>query len=433
MWGCRVSVMTMKTPPWVLLFLLLLLPAPEARACRYSVRDAGFVDLGRSTYRLYLFQDRKGSTGAPTPAQVFAHLADSNVRFEPVDPESPKGKALWEEIRDATGTGEIPAAVLRSPEGRFFLPVLPGPGPGAGEDARSALEGLVASPARERIAEAMLDAFCVVVLVEGKDPAANQAARREIDLAADRLEEIMPRMPKPVKVPPAVVTIPYAAINKEKVLLWSLGIEGEAAGEPAAAVLYGRARRIGPVLRGPAVQASFLYHLFLIVGADCECDLDRTWLRGVMIPLRWDAPLRDRAAKRLGFDPENPVVKMEVSRIVSLGSGEAGRVDPAGEAGDGLFGYHEEAVRFGETPPEEERGIPRAGETTAAPAPGTGSAAPPVAASAPAGGRSTAPDTGKEGGRTGPYQPSLVVLLGVGAAAAVGALLVLLRARGREG
>ena len=39
-------------------------------------------------------------------------------------------------------------------------------------------------------------------------------------------------------------------------------------------------------------------------------------MRGRMLPVKWDADRQTRLAKSLGFDPENPMIKLEVSRIL---------------------------------------------------------------------------------------------------------------------
>ena len=81
--------------PIVLLALgtLLTLGKPEALACRYSVRDTGFVDLGAEPYRLVL----ELSSDAPDRWRIdfeqaaAAVLLDANVVFSsrPATPTSP--------------------------------------------------------------------------------------------------------------------------------------------------------------------------------------------------------------------------------------------------------------------------------------------------------------------------------------------------------
>ena len=81
-----------------------------------------------------------------------------------------------------------------------------------------------------------------------------------------------------------------------------------------------------------------------LVGESCECELDRDWMQGKMIPLEWGTALQGEAAKTLGFDPENPRVKMEISQILKNGSGSGGAVESFAYSDDPLVGYSEVQV-----------------------------------------------------------------------------------------
>src|SRR5690606_19886712 len=54
-----------------------------------------------------------------------------------------------------------------------------------------------------------------------------------------------------------------------------------------------------------------------VIGADCECGLDRSWMQGTMLPVAWDETRREATAAALAFDPEDPMVKMEHSMALS--------------------------------------------------------------------------------------------------------------------
>jgi hypothetical protein len=69
-------------------------------------------------------------------------------------------------------------------------------------------------------------------------------------------------------------------------------------------------------MRGEEISERNLLGLLSAVAAGCECGFDSSRTRGTMLPIRWDEGMRGRAAKALGFDPENPMVKMEVSSIL---------------------------------------------------------------------------------------------------------------------
>ena len=134
-----------------------------------------------------------------------------------------------------------------------------------------------------------------------------------------------------------LVEVSRGTFSAEKVLLWSLGLEAEDINEPCAAVIYGRARWIGPLMRGEQISANIVANILYVIGADCECGLDRSLMQGTMLPVRWGEEIQAKAAKGLGFDPENPMIKMEINRILRMGASSYPGVP---------FGYQELVVDF---------------------------------------------------------------------------------------
>ncbi len=125
-------------------------------------------------------------------------------------------------------------------------------------------------------------------------------------------------------------------------LLWGLGLDPSPAADPRLAIVYGRGRRLGTPLEGPLITQTVLRERLSLIGQDCECDLERSWLRGPLLPGRWDRSQQELAAKSLGFDPENPMVRAEVSRIVERGPQPGQRRKIAGTFN--ALGYSEESV-----------------------------------------------------------------------------------------
>jgi len=120
-------------------------------------------------------------------------------------------------------------------------------------------------------------------------------------------------------------------------------------------VIYGRGRRAGEPLAGDFNETEFTTQLAL-VGESCECETDRAWLLEPTAPMRWPERIAERAPGALGFDPESPMVKAEISRILSRGDFGTGR----STQGDGrrpkdlaeiVFGYSEHTLddRLGES------------------------------------------------------------------------------------
>ena len=114
--------------------------------------------------------------------------------------------------------------------------------------------------------------------------------------------------------------------------------------EPQASILIGRgASRAG-------TQGRCYYERAITGDVGCgrsglQCDLDRSWMQG---PHAYGlGPERQQASYQwLGFDPENPLVKAEISRILSRGR-NAIRVgsDPHDLGLDMLLlGYSEEVI-----------------------------------------------------------------------------------------
>jgi hypothetical protein len=74
----------------------------------------------------------------------------------------------------------------------------------------------------------------------------------------------------------------------------------------------------------------------------------------MMLPVRWDEDIQAEAAKTLGFDPENPMVKMEISQILrhSLISSESPQNPNYYPSVP--FGYREIAVEFNSAAEEQQ-------------------------------------------------------------------------------
>ena len=161
----------------------------------------------------------------------------------------------------------------------------------------------------------------------------------------------MDAMPKASGQPPTILELPFARRSEEKVLLWSLGIDQKDP-QPSAVVLYGRGRMMGTVLKGLDISDNKLDHYLSMIGLDCECGLDRRWMTGQRVPIRWDQNTQHQVAQALEFDPENPMVKMEISRI--LGKGPSGNTgfDLKGQSSSN-FGYREIEISLTPAKPVE--------------------------------------------------------------------------------
>ncbi|MDA1274969.1 MAG: hypothetical protein O2960_13115 [Verrucomicrobia bacterium] len=317
-----------------------------AFACKYNVRDVGFVYLEPVPYRLFGLVHagvaRETSEALENLASV--SLLDSNVEFEKVNSRVQPDHEAMRYSRGESVDG-LPELVLVAPDGRFLPIAIRDSTPSVSSAVWSSLESVVLSPFRDRLLRDIVQAFAVVVLVEGVDPGENERARLAAEGAARDLATVMDRFPKPVRMPPHVALVSRDALAKESIFLWSLGIDEAAPKEPVAAVLYGRGRRVGPLLRGEGITQPEIARMLGVLGQDCECDLDRAWMQGPLIPARWGGELQAEVLKEVGFDAENPMIKTEISRILARGpSSGARRVALPGIDGINFLGYKETAL-----------------------------------------------------------------------------------------
>jgi hypothetical protein len=292
----------------------------ETLACRYNVRDVGFVDLGTEPYELYCFI--RGTTPSEDAALLrdlpAARLRDCPVRVEVLDIDRQRDHPALRH-RTAEFAEADTLAVLVSPDGQALPFRLSEPGRSFRDTLSTVLATIVTSPLREELVRAAADAFGVVLLLEGEEADQNTRARQAIAEAIAETAGQMKGLPKAIANPPVVRSLARSAFAQEKVLLWSLGLDAAATTEPRAAVIYGRARWIGPLMKGEEITSRNLSRILSFIGADCECGLDIAWTLGTRLPVRWDEGLQAGLVKSLGFDPENPLVKLEVGRIVDRG------------------------------------------------------------------------------------------------------------------
>ncbi len=336
--------------------------ATTALACKYSVRDVGFVDLNTPPYRLLLCVNESVPAAV---AENLRHIAgatflDANIQAQVVNVAQPAeaDAALLSQFRFA----RYPAAVLVSPDGRraieLPMPVIKAEGGTLSTEEEdelwSVMEAVVISPRRLDALGYVLNAHSVVLVIEGTDVAANRRAHEIAAGAAAAIGAALDRMAKPVDKGPVVLTVAQNQIDQERLLLWALGLDVDGRNDPHAegiartedahiAVLFGRMRKLGPLLSGPGMTQTQLETNLSYIGEDCECELDRSWMHGVMMPHRWDAAMQEAAYQVLAFDPEDALVKTEISRILARGPASGTGLQPAAPAagGDALLGYSE--------------------------------------------------------------------------------------------
>ncbi len=324
----ELAIMKAKFLYFLAILPVLLTPLSPVLGCMYNVRDVGFVDMGSVPYRLnyYVRNDTPAELTSAFRQISYAALMDSNVEAEVINidqhEDSPDEEADAEyqqamKYLDFWEVESFPAAIMVSPKGHSLA--LPVSGKMNRESLWSLLESAVLSPKREEIISSVVEAYCVVLLIQGKDGSENKEAQRKVADAIAEIGRLMNQMTRPIKEPPRLIVIPPELFSQERILLWSLGVNGAEVDVPCVAVLYGRGRWIAPLLEGEGIAVNRVFNILSVIGESCECGIDKGWMLGTMLPLRWEKKTQSEVAKSLGFDAESPMVKTEISQILSLG------------------------------------------------------------------------------------------------------------------
>lgn len=289
-------------------------------ACRYNIRETGFVDLGTDPYHFY------GYVRLNTPEEItlnfnqilISAFNDCNINAEMInvdkqnDHEALKYLSLWQ-------IQSFPAAVLVSPEGHSLVIEINQDGESFEKSLKSAINKVIFSRVREAIINEVIKAYGVILLIEGENAQENENYRKAASSAIEIIKLRMKMMVKSIDYPPVLITLKPDSFSDEKILLWSLGLD-ESVAIPHAAVFYGKARWIGPLMKAGEIEETNLAKILSVVGLDCECGLDVSWVAGTLLPLKWDQNRQAQVAGLLEFDPENPLVRLEVNRILKMTS-----------------------------------------------------------------------------------------------------------------
>lgn len=356
-WEINPLIMTRMRAFQLLFCVIGALLGHLTQACKYSVRDVAFVDLTQESYAFLTIGPEATLAGLKSRIQPVATAVflDSNIRTGWLNSEDAKSHpGFRSKPNNASVNGSFLYRDALEPLRLIKLAEL------AEDDTNgiwNRLEKAVHSPIRQKTIEHLLSAYAVVLVVEGKNTQENIRVVRAAQSAADALSRMIPDMPKPVDVPPQVVVVPFQQIESEQAMLWSLEMNFRQPENPQAVVLIGRGRRLGPALQGDEITSSKLQQILAVAGQDCECDLDRSWMQGPMIPVRWGPERQQTAYNNLGFDPDNPLVKAEISRILARGKNPI-RVNDTSNIGTELdmllLGYSEEVLAFDESAIESE-------------------------------------------------------------------------------
>lgn len=303
---------------FLLILSFLFLAFASFTICRYTVREIAYSSIGSEPYKLNLIIDNSVSEGFISAFQSISYAAflESNIEAEIVNIS--KNENFYKENNLSEDSLSIPAVLFQNPDGRFINPGFILDDENFNENVWNICEEVTNSLTRNLLLEELSSAFGVILFFEGSDKDINIIAKEEIKNAHKDFLEISGMLAKPMDRPPVLLNVPFQERVSEKILLWSLGLNKISGNEPAVAVLYGRGRIMGPVLTEEKIKSNSIYNLLSIIGADCECGLDQSWMLGKMIPLVWDKNTRDIVTTKLGFDVDNPLIMSEISQILSI-------------------------------------------------------------------------------------------------------------------
>ncbi len=343
--------------------ILSVLLVVDARACRFNVRDVGFVDLGSKKYQIFIFvPDATPAAEVDALKSIaYATYLESNVKAE-VLTASAAGKS--EAAPFLPGNLKQVKAILVSADGKRSLPVpLIVEGKPLSVSAWDGLESIFDTSRRNGVVSKVYEHYGVIIIVDGKNSVENLRIRKMADTVVASISSKMDKLEKEIREPPVVEVISASEFSGETAFMWSLGIT-EITETPQVAILYGRGRIIGPVLRDERLDERALTAIVNTIGLNCECGLDRKWMQGTMIPQKWDEDVQKQFAQQLGFDPESPAIRLEMSQILSKGGKGQGanrQMSIGGTLDDLLMGYREGALNVAQVDPLPE--VPSSGES----------------------------------------------------------------------
>ncbi|MAG57201.1 MAG: hypothetical protein CMJ83_12985 [Planctomycetes bacterium] len=308
----------------------------------------GFVDLGRDTYVLHVCatKDVPPEWSDTVRRMVGASFADTNVTISTAANE--------DAVAALKGR---PGVVLTSADGRHLPLPLSAKQAELTDAGWDAIDGLASSPTQDAVRAAIIDAHAVIVCFLGKRTADNDRVRRLMKEAITEAAPALRGLPKPAKSGSVTIEVSHAARARERLLMWATGCAAGEPDDPHVVVLYGRARRMGPVLSGPLVTRTAIREALVLIGQDCECDLPRSIMRGPCVPMAWSSEAADRVQVALGFDSRSPTVKAEMTRILAKAAAAQGGVTPGGDA-TSLLGYSETVVEPTSEPAGERASLP---------------------------------------------------------------------------
>lgn len=281
-------------------------------ACRFTVREIAYSILSQTKFSLVII-DKNKSIDTPAIQEISSCEKYTNMNVVLLNPETDRKHPFFD-IASTAGL-DLPAYFLLAPN-NTILPLEQGRSLSDKELKETFQHTILNSTLRNQFLDHAHASFARVLLIHGNDAEQNKEAAAIIRDNCMQIKDLMPLMPKEIQTPPSLLEVTREQFKKEKVFLWSLGLD-TLQNEPRAVVLYGRGRLMGQPLSYPEIKKGGAYKYMTLIGADCECGIDRKWMLGRQGLLKWDLQASQQLATELGFDVDSPSILAEMSRIIA--------------------------------------------------------------------------------------------------------------------
>ncbi|QDS88131.1 hypothetical protein EC9_23180 [Rosistilla ulvae] len=303
--------------------ITIMLLAPVAAACNYTVRDIGFVEFEEPRMRLVVLfaehveesqlrqmqRDLNRQAGEPNCRAWNLQLQSGTVAnlTAPSDEQRAWSNntdldwSCWLVRNDGADRMLSEASLDLLPKWERLL--------------ADHLQFSLASTYRERA----LRSFANIVLFESTSDQANQIAEGVIAEATAALDKAASLLPRPIANPIQVIRVEANQRDEYETLMWTLHSPESHPDEPIVCTLYGLGRLAGPTLQGETLEVQTLLPQLVLVGQSCECGTRRNWVQYPQLPIAWSSDALNDLPHALGFDPSSSQVIEEVKRIIQRG------------------------------------------------------------------------------------------------------------------
>lgn len=326
--------MSVRMLPCLVILLHFCAQPHVAWSCDYTVRDIGFVDLGKPAYSVFLI----GPAPSTDVDDASKDLKDWRIQLSSV--LSGSSVELPKPIGDFTSANNARWSIWLIDSQQRCLRLCDASDEASLPSIRSVIDQQIRTPRMQQLIEGSFRSFAQIVLFDS----ASTSQAPMADRAARSLKKLEPMLPRPIKLPASVVTIPESERATERVLLWSLGIDHVDSDTAVMSVLYGRGKLAGPAMVGGTITEKNYLGQLALVGESCECETQRGWLEERAIPFYWTDEQSRQAERSLGFNPTKPSVVNDVRAVIARGV----RANESSHGGDQIdrivAGYLESGV-----------------------------------------------------------------------------------------